>query len=59
MTQTATRSEVYVSTVITVIYDSYASLLETMNHMKSLKLKDSTGGWVGGGGLQITVIKYC
>ena len=36
----ATGTEVYVDTVITIISDSYASLVETLNHMKSLKLKD-------------------
>ena len=40
---TATGHEVYVSTVITVLSDYYASLVETLNHMKSLKLKNHPG----------------
>ena len=30
----------YVATMTTIISNSYASLVETLNHMKSLKLKD-------------------
>ena len=40
---TATGTEVYVSNTITVIYYPYTSLMETLNHMKSLKLKDHPG----------------
>ena len=40
---TATGPKVYVATMNTVIYDSYASLVETLNHTKSLKLKDHQG----------------
>ena len=41
---TATRPEIYVATMTTIISDSYYSLVVTFNHMKSLKLKDHTGG---------------
>ena len=41
---TETRPEVYVATTITIISDSYASLVETLNHMKSLIVKDNPGG---------------
>ena len=37
---TATGPEVYVSTMTTIISDSYYSLVGTLNHMKNLKLKD-------------------
>ena len=40
---TATRPEVYVTTMTTVLSNSYDSLVETLNHMKSLKLKDQPG----------------
>ena len=40
---TATGLEVYVVTMTTVISNSCASLVETLNHMKSLKLKDFLG----------------
>ena len=33
--------EFYVTTMINDIYDYYASLVETLIHMKSLKLKDN------------------
>ena len=36
---TATRHEVYVIIMNTVLSDSYASLKETLNHLKSIKLK--------------------
>ena len=36
---TATGPKVYVTTVVTIHSDYYAPLVETMNHMKSLKLK--------------------
>ena len=41
---TATGPEVYVATITTIISDSYYSLVDTLNHMKSLKLKDHPGG---------------
>ena len=41
---TATGTEVYVSTMTTIISDSYYSLVGTMNHMKRLKLKDHPTG---------------
>ena len=40
---TATRPEVYVATMTTIIYDSYYSLVDTLNCMKSLKLKYNPG----------------
>ena len=40
---TATGPEVFVATMITFISDSYDSLEETLNHMKSLKLKSYPG----------------
>ena len=40
---TETGPEFYVATMNTIIYDSYDSLVETLNHMKSLKLKDHLG----------------
>ena len=40
---TKTGAEVYVATAITVIPGSCAYLVETVNHMNSLKLKDHTG----------------
>ena len=43
---TATRPEVYVATMTTIISNSYYSLVDTLNHMKSLKLKDHPGGSV-------------
>ena len=39
----ATGPEVYVATMTTVLSDSYDSLVDTLNHMKSLKLKDNPG----------------
>ena len=41
---TATRPEVYVATIITSLSGSNYSLVETLTHIKSLKLKDHTGG---------------
>ena len=41
---TLTRPEVYFATITNVLSDSYASLVETLNHMKSLKLRDHPGG---------------
>ena len=35
--------KVYVVTMITVISHSYGYLVETLNHMKSLKIKDNPG----------------
>ena len=40
---TANGTEVYVATIITILSNSYDSLVETLNHMKSLKLKDNPG----------------
>ena len=40
---TATVPEVYVSTMTTVLSDSYDSLAETLNHTKNLKIKDNPG----------------
>ena len=40
---TATGSEVFVATMTTFISDSYNALEETLNHMKSLKLKSYPG----------------
>ena len=40
---TATRPEVYVATMTTIISDYYYSLVDTMNHTKNLKLKDHPG----------------
>ena len=40
---TSNRTEVYVATIITILSNSYDSLVETLNHMKSLKLKDNPG----------------
>ena len=50
-----TGPEVYVVTMTTVPSDSYNSLVDTLNHMKSLNLKDHRGG---GGISQIVVIQY-
>ena len=41
---TAIRPEVYVATMTTIISDFYYSLVDTLNHMESLKLKDHPGG---------------
>ena len=41
---TATVLEVYVATMITNLSDSYASLVDTLNHTKILKIKVSSGG---------------
>ena len=41
---TATGPEVFVSTMTTFISGSYDALEETLNHMKSLKLKSYPGG---------------
>ena len=40
---TATGPEVFVATMATFIFDSYDSLEDTLNHMKSLKLKSYPG----------------
>ena len=40
---TATGPEVFVTTMTTFISDSYDSLEETLNHMKSLKMKSYPG----------------
>ena len=40
---TATGPDVYVATMNTVLSYSYASSVETLNHMKSIKLKDHMG----------------
>ena len=40
---TATGPEVYVATMTTIIYDSYYSLVDTLNHTKNIKLKDHPG----------------
>ena len=44
MPLTATGPEVYVTTINTVLSDYDYSLVDTLNHMKSLKLKDHPGG---------------
>ena len=36
-------TRLYVATMTTIISDSYYSLVDTLNHMKSLKLKDNQG----------------
>ena len=43
MPLTATGPEFYVSTAITIHYGYYAYLVETLNHMKSIKIKDHLG----------------
>ena len=43
MPLTATGSEVYVTSMTTFLSDSYDALEETLNHMKSLKLKSYPG----------------
>ena len=43
MPLTATGPEVYVATMATIISDSYYSLVDTLNQMKNLKLKDHPG----------------
>ena len=43
MPLTATGPEVFVATMTTFISDSYEALEETMNNMKSLKLKSYPG----------------
>ena len=40
---TATRTEVYVVTITTVLYCSYYSLYDILNHLNSLKLKSFLG----------------
>ena len=44
VTLTATGPEVYAATMTTVLSNSYDYLVDTLNHMKSLKLKDHPGG---------------
>ena len=39
-----TRPEVYFNTMTTILSDSYFSLVDTLNHTESLKLKDHPGG---------------
>ena len=39
----ATGPEVYVATMTNVLSDSYNYLVDTLNHMKSLELKDHLG----------------
>ena len=39
----STRPGLYVAAMTTVLSDSYASLVETLNHMKSLKIKYHPG----------------
>ena len=43
MPLTATGPEVYVATMTTIIYNYYYSLVDTLNHIKNLKLKDHPG----------------
>ena len=43
VTLTATGPEVYVATMTNIITNSYYSLVDTLNHMKNLKLKDHPG----------------
>ena len=40
---TATGPEVYVATMTTIFSNSYDYFVETLNHMRSLKLKDNPG----------------
>ena len=40
---TSTGTEVYGATMTTIIYDYYYSLVDTLNQMKNLKLKDHPG----------------
>ena len=40
---TATGPEVYVSIMTTFLYDSYDDSEETLNHMKSIKMKSYPG----------------
>ena len=40
----ATGPEVYASTMNTILSNCYYSLMDTLNHMKSIKLKDHPGG---------------
>ena len=53
MPLTSTGTEVYVATMTTIIPDYYYYLVDTLNNMKSLKLKDHPGG----GMLQIVMMK--
>ena len=48
-----TGPEVYVATMATIISDSYYSLVDTLNRMNNLKLKDHPGG----GGLHIFMMQ--
>ena len=43
---TTTGPEVYVATMATVLYGYYDSLVDIINHMKILKLKDHPGEYV-------------
>ena len=43
VTLTETGPEVYVATMTTVLSDYYDYLVETLNHMNSLKIKDNPG----------------
>ena len=44
MKLTATVPEVYVAIMTTILYDSYDYFMDTLNHMKSIKLKYRPGG---------------
>ena len=44
MPLTETGTEVYVATMTTILPGYYYYLVDTLNHMKSLKLKDHPGG---------------
>ena len=44
VTLTATGPDVYVANMTTFLYNSYYSLVDTLNHMNILKLKDHPGG---------------
>ena len=44
MPLTETGTEVYVATMTNILPDYYYYLVDTLNHMKSLKLKDNQGG---------------
>ena len=40
---TSTGPEIYVATMTTVLFNAYGSLVDNMNHMKSIKLKNLLG----------------
>ena len=56
---TATGPEVYVAIMTTFISNSYDALEETLNHMKSLKLKSCPGENVTGFCAEILVDTKC